>query len=211
MMTELEKIIGNVKDSVAKNVAMEEDFELKACELRDKCVDNYNTIIKDTLSMLHTLAKDLCNKYGVWFSDEKDGTEHVCVKYYGNNSGGFIVNIKTNGEYFRPYYYTSNTEFNDDIRYIYRCKNDKKRIMSFADIFSTEDKASALLSEICEVYTKLFSKVLEQIEGDNKALSEQLTSLKEYLNNSSVVKEETDGTIEIHLNGKTYKGTLVEE
>ena len=211
-MTELEKIIGNVKDSVAKNVAMEEDFEQKACELRDKCVDNYNTIIKDTLSMLHTLAKDLCNKYGVWFTDGKDGTEHVTVKYYGNNnSSGNIVNIKTNGEWFRPYYHTSNTEFGDDIHCIYRGKNDKKRIMSFADILSTEDKANALLSEISEVYTKLFSKVLEQIEGDNKTLSEQLTSLKEYLNNSSVVKEETDGTIEIHLNGKTYKGTLVEK
>lgn len=210
-MTELEKIIENVKDSVAKNVAMEEDFEQKACELRDKCVDNYNTIIKDTLSMVHTLAKGLCDKYGVWFTDDKDGTEHVCVKYYGNNNSGYIVNIKTNGEWFRPYYYGYNVECNDDIHKIYSGKVDKKRVMCFADILSTEDKANALLSEICEVYIKLFSKVLKQIEGDNKALSEQLTSLKEYLNNSSVVKEETDGTIEIHLNGKTYKGTLVEE
>lgn len=209
-MTELEKIIGNVKESIAKNVAMEEDFEQRACELRDKCVDNYNTIIKDTLSMLHTLAKDLCNKYEVRFTDENE-IEHVSVKYYGNNRSGYTINIKANGEYFRPYYYTGNTEFGDNIHYIYRCKNDKKRIMSFADILSTEDKANALLSEICEVYTKLLSKVLEKIEGDNKTLSEQLTSLKEYLNNSSVVKEETDGTIEIHLNGKTYKGTLVEK
>ena len=144
---------------------------------------NYNTIISDTLSMLHTLAKDLCNKYGVWFTDEENETEHVSMKYYGNNRSGYIVNIKNNDEYFRPYYYSSNTEFYDDIRYIYRCKNDKKKIMSFADILSTEDKANALLSEICEVY----------------------------LNNSSVVKEEKDGTIEIHLNGKTYKGTLIEE
>ena len=29
-MEDLNKIIGNVKDSVAKNVAMEEDFERKA-------------------------------------------------------------------------------------------------------------------------------------------------------------------------------------
>ena len=211
-MEELNKIIESVKDSVAKNVAMEEDFEKKACELRDKCVDNYNTIISDTLSMLHTLAKDLCNKYGVWFTDdEENGTEHVSVKYYGNNSGGYIVNIKTGNEWFRPYYYSSNTEFGDDIHCIYRCKNDKKKIMSFADILSTEDKANALLSEICEVYAKLFTKVLEQIYEDNITLSGQLTSLEEYLDNSSVVKEEEDGTIEIHLNGKTYKGTVVEE
>ena len=210
-MEELNKIIESVKDSVAKNVAMEEDFEKKAEELRDKCVDNYNTIISETLSVLHTLAKDLCNKYGVWFTDEENGTEHVLVKYYGNNRSGYIVNIKNEGEWFRPYYNTCNSEFRDDIRRIYSCKNDKKRIMSFADILSTEDKANALLSEICEVYAKLFTKVLEQVDEDNNILSGQLTSLKEYLNNSSVVKEEEDGTIEIHLNGKTYKGTLVEE
>ena len=83
--------------------------------------------------------------------------------------------------------------------------------MKFAEILSTEDKADALLSEICELYAKLFEEVLKVVNGKNEELEKQLTSLTDCLQSSSVVKEEEDGTIEIHLNGKTYKGTVVEE
>ena len=45
----------------------------------------------------------------------------------------------------------------------------------------------------------------------NAELALQLDSLKEALSTSSVVKEKEDGSIEIHLNGKTYIGTVKEE
>lgn len=213
-MTELEKLIGSVKDSVAKNVAMEEDFNQKAEELRGKCVNNYNTIIRDTFDMLHTLARDLCRKYKIFFNtDEKFKTEHVLIKYY-ENCEGYYVEIKTDRFYFRPYYYSCNTEYGDNLSAeVYACntKINKEKLMEWADLLSTEDKANTLFSEICENYLQLFKKVLETVEKENEDVANQLTSLKEYLDNSSVVKEGTDGTIEIHLNGKTYKGTLVEE
>ena len=156
-MTELEKIIGNVKDSVAKNVAMEEEFNNKAIALRNKCVDNYNTIIADTLAMLHKLADDLCRKYKVFFNtDENFKTEHVLIKYYGDNSCGCYITIKADSYSFRPYYYTCNSEFRDRIENIYLNEYDKDKIMKFAEILSTEDKADALLGEICELYAKLF-------------------------------------------------------
>lgn len=212
-MTELEKIIDDVKVSVAKNTAMEEEFNQKAEELRDKCVDNYNTIIRDTLNTLHSLAEKLCYNYGVWFncSEEEEKTEHFFIKYYGDNDDRFYIEIKADDYYFRPYHYSNNTEWKDDIRNIYISSRNKDKLMAFADILSTEDRTNALLAEISELYAKLFTEILKKVDEDNEVLSGQLTSLTEYLNNSSVVKEEEDGTIEIHLNGKTYRGTVVEE
>lgn len=63
---DINEIVEKVKDSVAKNVSMEETCESRAIELRDKCVDNYNRIVKEYFDILHTLASDLCNKYGVF-------------------------------------------------------------------------------------------------------------------------------------------------
>jgi hypothetical protein len=161
---------------------------------------------------LHALAKKLCYDYGVWFNcPEEEKTEHFIINYYGDNSRGYYIQIVVDDCGFRPYYYSNNMEWHDDIKNIYNSMCDKDRLMAFADILSTEDKANALLSEICELYAKLFTEVLKKVDGDNEVLSGQLTSLKTYLNNSSVVKEEEDGTIEIHLNGKTYKGTIVED
>lgn len=212
-MEDLNKIIDSVKDSVAKNIAMEEEFNDKAMALRDKCVGNYNTIIAETLAMLHNLADDLCRKYSVFFNtiSENIQTEHVLIKYYGGNSFGYYIAIKADKYSFRPYYYTCNTKYNDRIENIYVNEYDKDKIMKFAEILSTEDKADALLGEICELYTELFKEVLKVVNGKNEELEKQLTTLTDCLKTSSVVKEEEDGTIEIHLNGKTYKGTLVEE
>ena len=211
-MEDLNKILDSVKDSVAKNVAMEEEFNDKAMELRDKCVGNYNTIIAEMLAKLHNLADDLCRKYSVFFNtSENIQTEHVLIKYYGGNSCGYYIAIKADKYSFRPYYYTCGTECNDRIENIYVNEYDKVKIMKFAEILSTEDKADALLGEICELYTELFKEVLKVVNGKNEELEKQLTTLTDCLKTSSVVKEEEDGTIEIHLNGKTYKGTLVEE
>lgn len=213
-MEELNKLIDSVKDSVAKNVAMEEEFNAKAEELRDRCVKNYDTIIRETFDILHELARDLCRKYHIFFNtDESFKTEHVLIKYY-ENCEGFYVQISTDKFYFRPYYYSCNTEWKDNLRaevYGGNTKINKEKLMEWADLLSTEDKTNALFSEICENYLQLFKKILETVNNENEDLANQLTSLTEYLQNSSVVKEEEDGTIEIHLNGKTYKGTVVEE
>ena len=210
-MEELNKIIERVKDSVAKNVSMEEDAESRAIELRDKCVDNYNRIIKEHFDMLHTLASDLCNKYGIFYTVRDDNkSEHLLIKYYGNNRCGFYVEVKADRYLYKPYYWCNNQAIKEDICSIHAC-NDRERVIAFSELFSTEDKANAFLAEVNEQYAKLFEEVVRVVDEKNATLALQLDSLREALSTSSVVKEEEDGSIEIHLNGKTYKGTLVEE
>ena len=162
--------------------------------------------------MLHTLASDLCNKYGIFYNvKEGNKSEHLLIKYYGNNgSGGFYVEVRADRYLYRPYYWCNNQVGKEDICSIHTC-NDRERVIAFSELFSTEDKANVFLAEVNEQYAKLFEEVIKVVDEKNGELALQLDSLKEALSTSSVVKEKEDGSIEIHLNGKTYKGTLVEE
>lgn len=208
---DINEIVGKVKDSVAKNVSMEETCENRAIELRDKCVDNYNRIIKEHFDMLHTLASDLCKKYGIFYNvTEGNKSEHLLIKYYGDNhSSGFYVEVRADKYLYRPYYWSNNSLFKEDIRSIHT-SNNKERIIAFSELFSTEDKANAFLAEVNEQYVKLFEEVVKVVDEKNGELALQLDSLKKALSTSSVVKEKEDGSIEIHLNGKTYIGKVVE-
>ena len=208
---DINEIVEKVKDSVAKNVSMEETCESRAIELRDKCVDNYNRIVKEYFDMLHTLANDLCNKYGVFYNvKEENKSEHLLIKYYGNNSSRFYVEVKADKYLYRPYYCCNNQVIKEDICSIHTC-NDRERVIAFGELFSTEDKANAFLAEVTEQYTKLFEEIIKVVDEKNTELALQLDSLREALSTSSVVKEKEDGSIEIHLNGKTYIGTVKEE
>ena len=209
---DINEILEGVKTSVAKNVSMEETAEGRAIELRDKCVDNYNRIIREHFDMLHTLASDLCQKYGIFYNVKEDNkSEHLLIKYYSNNrSGGFYVEVKVDTYLYRPYYWCNNLMFKDDICSIHDCNN-RERVIAFSKLFSTEDRANAFLAEVDEQYAKLFEEVIKVVDEKNSELALQLDSLKEALSTSSVVKEKEDGSIEIHLNGKTYIGTVKEE
>lgn len=208
---DITEILESVKDSVAKNVSMEETAESRAIELRDKCVDNYNRIVKEHFDMLHTLASDLCKKYGIFYNvKENNKSEHLLIKYYGNNSSGFYVEVIADKYLYRPYYYCNNQVIKEDIRSIH-ASNDRARVIAFGELFSTEDKANAFLAEVNEQYAKLFEEVIKVVDEKNAELALQLDSLKEALSTSSVVKEKEDGSIEIHLNGKIYIGTVKEE
>lgn len=209
---DITEILESVKDSVAKNVSMEETAESRAIELRDKCVDNYNRIVKEHFDMLHTLASDLCYKYGIFYNVKGDSeSEHLRIKYYANNrSSGFYVEVRADKHLYRPYYWCNNQVIKEDIRSIH-ASNDRARVIAFGELFSTEDKANAFLAEVNEQYAKLFEEVIKVVDEKNTELALQLDSLKEALSTSSVVKEKEDGSIEIHLNGKTYIGTVKEE
>ena len=223
-MERLENILGTIKEVVNENTKLEEEFTKKAEELREKCINNYNTIIKDTLENLNTIAKEMCERFEVYFNkaDENNATEHFVIEYRGNSTENVYVAINADTRhYFRPFYSSGTVLHSDSIdRAIYRHekgdsivydKADKERILGYSELLSTEDKANALLEEILTVYGNLFEKCAEKIKTENEEVSTKLKTLSEYLKDSSVVEEKEDGSIEIHLNGKTYKGVVVEE
>lgn len=207
-MTELEKLIGNVRATVEENISLTEERETKAGELADKCMDNYVRLIQGTFRTCHALAKELTYKFDFPFREQ---SEHVFLKYNGRDRQLAYISIfgdDRGRREFRLSDFSSSTEFNDTFSVL---KNSVDSTLALSKILSTEEKAMALLEEMTSLYSHFFKGVIEKIHNDNSELRTTIQNLSYYLENSSVVKEEKDGSIEIHLNGKTYKGTLVEE
>lgn len=221
-MDRLENILGTIKEVMSENNKLEEEFTKKAEELREKCLNNYNTIIKDTLENLNTIATEMCERFEVYFTRDENETKHFVISYRGNSTDNVYTEIRTdNGNTFRPFYTSGSVLHSDSLdralfrherdgSYVYD-KADKERILAYSELLSTEYKANALLEEIYTVYGNLFEKCAEKIKTENEEVSTKLESLSKYLKDSSTVEEKEDGSIEIHLNGKTYKGIVVEE
>ena len=59
-------------------------------------------------------------------------------------------------------------------------------------------------------FIKVLSSFSEQLKTENESLSESIRKLSEKLNETSTVTENEDGSVEIHIGGKTYVGTTKE-
>lgn len=193
-MDRLENILGTIKEVVNENTKLEEEFTKKAEELREKCINNYNTIIKDTLENLNTIAKEMCERFEVYFNraDENNATEHFVfvIEYRGNRTENVYVAINADTRhYFRPFYSSGTVLHSDSLdnamfrhekdgSYVYD-KADKERILAYSELLSTEDKANALLEEILTVYGNLFEKCVEKIKTENEEVSTQLKTLED--------------------------------
>lgn len=76
--------------------------------------------------------------------------------------------------------------------------------------FLTEEKTQEFVDLAKKFYTDVLEVYSEQIKTRNEQLSQSITELTEELKRASTVEHKEDGTVEIHLGGKTYKATLKE-
>lgn len=77
--------------------------------------------------------------------------------------------------------------------------------------FATEDAAIKSANEVKALFASVFEEYIVELDGQNQGLVDTLQKLKSYLNDSSSVEHKEDGTVEFHINGKVYIGTVKEE
>ena len=92
----------------------------------------------------------------------------------------------------------------------YRLPDDEK-LLYLSEWFLSEDKVQKLLDIINAKYSILLEAWGSALKEYNENLSKTITELTEQLKASSTIEDKDDGTVEIHLGGKTYKATLKEE
>lgn len=84
-------------------------------------------------------------------------------------------------------------------------------ILKLSYWFLTEEKSQEFVEIVKEYYVELLEKYSVLVKNRNEQLSQSITELTEELKRASTVEHKEDGTVEIHLGGKTYKATLKEE
>lgn len=199
MTEELNKVVEELKDCVAKNVKLEADIKQSENRLYEVFTSNYENILKEDIKLLEKLVSDVCSKFDFSITVQTSQTDYECrfscssvlSKFIGQNNAECW--LRANACTFTP----------QNIK--------RENLNKFTYLLGSEDNATKLLNEIYKAYAEGLKYLTEKIQGKNTGLETKLEGLSDSLTSTSAIKEEEDGSIEIHLNGKTYKGVLKEE
>ena len=86
-----------------------------------------------------------------------------------------------------------------------------ENIIPLFDYFGTEEKAQKTMQDyVYPVVKGLLDRWQKALVVKNTILEVQIEKLKEKLDNASVITESEDGSVEIHIGGKTYTAVLKE-
>ena len=198
-MKELVEMMDKIKVAVEKNVDLEQKKKELLQNMRKVLRDNYENIMYEELKMYYQLARDLSRKFACSTMYE-DPEINLRLKFYRNDRE---VWVKCKGYYFG---FTG-----DSCELSYLDSADEEPLRLLSEYLDTEEHAMSLLERFRKGYSVILTQILERINKENEELYNAVQELTEKLADSSVMKEEEDGTVEIHLGGKTFRGKIAED
>ena len=191
-MKNIDEFVQKVNERIETCNGLVNETRSATNELYVKAKSNFDTLCKGRLEILGRVLNQ------VYSISDKAFSEKNC--YYSVDVNGDVLMADRNGKFWGitcSFYQESNYSV-EDVNILY------KR-------FGTEEKALASLGEIEGLFCAIFDKQIERLDGINQGLVDTLQELTSMLKKSSCVEEKEDGKVEIHLNGKTYVGTVKEE
>ena len=181
-------------------------------QIKDTIAKNFNEIVKPFMTDMNKLIKsvsDLSNT-SVSFSAE----ENTVKLFLGENVPDcyFFRLNKYWGGIYTNFGRTSDHHYNrwdTDLLTQTDCwSNDN--ILNLSYWFLSEEKSQEFVEIVKKYYVELLEKYSVLVKVRNEQLSQSITELTEELKRASTVEHKEDGTVEIHLGGKTYRATLKE-
>lgn len=183
-------------------------------QVKDTIAKNFKEIVKPFMAEMNKLIKSISDmsatsiKYGPGESYVKLflGEKVPDCYYFGlskNWNGIYTVFGRKSDSYYNRWDTDLITQTAD------WWNNDN--ILKLSYWFLTEEKSQEFVEVVKEYYVELLEKYSELVKARNEQLSQSITELTEELKRASSVEHKEDGTVEIHLGGKTYKATLKEE
>ena len=191
-MKNIDELVQEVNERIETHRGLVNETHSATDELYVKAKSNFDALCRDKLNMLGSVLKK------VYFISDKAFSEKYY--YYSVDVNGVVLMADRNGKFWgiADYFYQESNYSVDDVKILY-------------ERFGTEEKALASLREIEGLFCAIFEKQIERLDGITQGLVDTLQELTSMLKESSCVEEKEDGKVEIHLNGKTYVGTVKEE
>lgn len=202
---ELDNLIGEVEVLANKSA----ELRKRKLEMQDEyvalCKSNFEKIVLPYVAKMNKVLETISNKSNV------DISQTTPVRLYDDND--FYFELDACSYAIHLYYHerqTYGTQISIDVRNQYKSLNytQWKRI---CDWFLTEEKACALVEKLAEKYCEILGKYRVEIAKRNEQLAAAIQKLEDTLKGASAPKENVDGTVEFHLNGKVYIGTVKEQ
>jgi hypothetical protein len=201
----LDNLIGEVESLADKNA----ELRKRKLEMQDEyvslCESNFEKIVLPYVEKMNNVLETISNK-------SKVGIDQTTpIRLYDDND--FFFDLEASSYAIHLHYYEYETygtriELNINNQYKSLDYFQWKRI---CDWFLTEEKAYAFVEMLSEKYCEILGKYRVGIAKHNEQLAAAIQKLEDTLKGASAPKENVDGTVEFHINGKTYVGTVKEE
>ena len=207
MNKELAELSEKLKVAVAKNVELENKKTELLGNIREVMYNNYKNILFDELKMYCNLCCDFKNKYkncSALYMDSKN--YGIKLKFYHSDSREVFLKIPTDSGSF---YYLGLKGEESELSYLKGCNEQEVKYIS--PYLDTEEHSLQLLERVRKGYAEILKQFLELLDRENRVLYEAVEEFSKRLENSSTVENKDDGTVEIHLGGKTFRGSIVEQ
>lgn len=181
-------------------------------QIKDTMAKNFNEIVKPFMEDMNKLIKSISDMSNTSVSfGPGDSVVKVFLgekvpdcyyfrlnKYWG---GIYIVFGRKSDSYYN--------RWETDLLTDTDCwSNDN--VLKLSYWFLTEEKSQEFVELVKEYYVELLENYSVLVKERNEQLSQSITELTEELKRASTVEHKEDGTVEIHLGGKTYRATLKE-
>lgn len=198
-MKELIELTDKIKVAVEKNVDLEQKKKELLNNMRKVIYDNYKNVMFEELNMYYQLARDLTDKFAcnILYQDPENNLK---LSFSRNSKE---VTLKCKGYFFG----FKGEKY--ELSYMESAEEEPLKLL--AEYLDTEEHALSLLERFRKGYSVILTQVIECINKENEKLYNAVQELTEKLADSSVMKEEEDGTVEIHLGGKTFRGKVTED
>lgn len=202
----LKELTDEIKGAVEKNLELENRKKEVMDDLRKVMIKNYQTVLQEELSMYYRLSKDLREKFrhSVQYVEEKTDNASIKLSYGCIDTEVYIAYYVNNTKY-----YLSLRGDEDTVRFLE--KAGETTLSIYSQYLDTEEHAMQFLERVRKGYSDLFMQFLAFINKENEKLHDTIEDLSRRLSDSSVVENKGDGTVEIHLGGKVFRGNIVEE
>lgn len=82
---------------------------------------------------------------------------------------------------------------------------------SLRNIFINEEESMKIVDLIKQQYADILGEWVEHTKSRNEELSKSIANMRDVLSKAHCVGHNEDGTVEIHLGDKVYRGTLIED
>lgn len=182
-------------------------------QIKDTIAKNFKDIVKPFMEDMNKLIKSISDmsNTSVSFGPGESivklflGEEVPDCYYFRLNKywGGIYINFGRKSDSYCNRWDTDLLTLDDD------CWT-HDYLLKLSYWFLTEEKTQEFVEIVKEHYADMLEKYSGLVKNRNKQLSQSITELTEELKRASTVEHKEDGTVEIHLGGKTYRATLKE-
>ena len=180
-------------------------------QLADTVRKNLTEIVKPYIDSMNSFCKKLYNLGDGCCSDYRSNTKYFSL---GDDIDTDIVKLSCHSYYrgLDVYFAYKGNRYSED-----KILDDVLRYWSDSPLskyfywFGTEEKTQEFVEILGTIYADILKAMAESFKTRNEDLTKTVMELSDKLLNARSVTHNEDGTVEIHLGDKVYRGTLIED